>query len=250
METGNEGTNKEKDVVVQEDLFKLIQQQNEQMAELKKQLDEVQKNKNSTIDENLLQKLVNSLQRPAQVADKDEEITPPEDDYQEEGVRFCAPAVGYVLVDDKRRGVRSVNPWNKKALIFRFASSRRVRQGKYEALSVYSVYTSHSKAEIEWIREHTLYGIWFFESSMEAINADAVKAMKLANIYSVLKEQDYNQLLKTARDYGVKHQEDVHVLRMNLAHAMADVQMRKEEEASQQRIREMTKEGMLVERIK
>lgn len=247
MKTGEE--NPEKKDVAQEDLFMLIQEQSKQMAELKEQLEAVKSNKNNTLDASLIQKLIEGL-KPAQVSDKDEEITPPEDDYEVDGVRFCAPFVGYALVDDRRKGVRSLNPWNKKALVFKFASSKRVRQGKYEALSVYSTYTSHSKKEIEWIRSHSLYTIMFFESSMEAINADSIKAMKLANIYSVLKDQDYNQLLRTATDYKVKYQEDVHALRMNLAHAMAEAQMRKEEEASQKRLIEMSKDGLLVERLK
>lgn len=149
-------------------------------------------------------------------------------DFDEVGVRFTCPAGGYVLSDDIRKGRRVILPYNKKTILFEHATTRRQGSGRYEISVPISVYTSHSKIETEWIRNHSLYGIIFYETSNEAAHADAIKATKLARIMGHIKNYEHIELIRVCRQYNIAPNEDANITRSTLALKILE----KEEELS------------------
>lgn len=176
---------------------------------------------------------------------REEEI--PEEDYDEKGVRFCAPYVGYVLCDDKRKGHLVKLPYGKPFVFFEYGATRRVQQGKYEHLSVFSAYVSHSKKEIEWIRSHRHFGIHFYESSTQAMQTDAAKALRLGKIVRALESSDLSSIIKRCKEYGLEISEDPAITRSHLALRMMEKEVADDNAAAQKAAADMYKTKMLLE---
>ena len=170
----------------------------------------------------------------------------PADDFHEEGVRFCAPFIGYCIADDVRRGQRIKLPFGKKTIFFDYAATRKVQQGKYEATAPFSVYRSHSKKEIEWLRAHTYYNVAFYESSNVAVHADLLKIQKLGRVMTLLKNLDFHDIIKRCREYGVQVSEDAPTMRMLLAQKMVDKEMELEGVTAKQKLESISKEAMIL----
>lgn len=143
----------------------------------------------------------------------------PADDFDKEGTRFCCPTVGHILVDDNRMGQRVVLPYKKPYIEFKYASTRKIYgQGKYASISPYSVYRSHSKKETEWIRNHSLYNVLFYESSNMAASSDALRMSRMATVMGMLKNYELPELVNMCKSYDTQPNfENVQAMRMNLA---------------------------------
>lgn len=179
-----------------------------------------------------------------QLGIKEEDI--PIDDFDKDGVRFCAPFVGYVVVDDIRQGHRVLLPYNKRSIFFEYSATRRMQQGKYQAIAPYSVYVSHSKKEIEWLKNHSHYGIFFYESATKAVGADIQRMQKLSRIMTVLQQYDHIDLIKRCREYNVEIGEDAPAMRANLAYEMVKREVDSEQSASEKLAAETHKQALLV----
>jgi len=157
-----------------------------------------------------------------------EEQEIPIEDFDEVGVVFYTPCVGRILVDDKRKGRRVKLPYNKKFIFFEYEATRRMQQGKYEAIAPFSKYRSHSKKEIEWLRNHTDYRITFYESSTEAANADILMMKKLTRIMTTLVNYTLPDIIKRCKEYNVMPSDDPQIMRHHLAIAMAKKELESE----------------------
>jgi len=243
MKTGDENENQKPKERSNDDLLKIIQKQNEQFEALSKEIVEIKKSQNNPADAKFLETLVEKLSAKTsyQASEDDKEIMPPEDDYNEVGVRFCAPFVGYFVNDDFRKNRRVKLPFNKPHIFFDYASTRRVGQGRFASTAPYSVYTSHSELEIQWLRDHSNYDIMFFESSTEAANAKTVQAIRLSSIMSTLRDYELNQLIQVARENKVPYNEDIHALRINVATKLSENQLALEEKRAKEQVSETYK---------
>lgn len=177
-----------------------------------------------------------------------DEVDIPVEDFDEIGVRFCAPFTGYVISDDKRKGHRVVLPYGKKQVFFEYQAARRVMQGRFEAIAPYSAYTSHSKKEIEWLKAHRLYNIFFYESATMAANSDVMRMQKLARIMTVLQNYDFLELIRVCGQYGVAKGEDAAVMRSHLAFEMVEREIESEKNAAQKSLDETFKAEKLLGR--
>lgn len=171
----------------------------------------------------------------------------PVEDWDEKGVRFCAPFVGYCIVDDVRKGQRVRLPYNKEKIFFDYGATRRMSQGKYEGVAVYSAYTSHSKKEIAWLRNHRYYNIYFYESTTQAMNTDAMKAQRIGRIMSVLSNYEMDALLKRCKEYDVPMGEDAAIMRSHLAMKMMEREIAEEIESTKKQLSDAYKAQLLLE---
>lgn len=176
-----------------------------------------------------------------------EEKDIPKDDFDKDGVIFCAPSAGYCLVDDMRQGHRIVLPYNKEAIFFSHQGTRRFQQGKHMMTASFCTYKSHSKKEQDWIRKHTLFGIVFYENSNQAMKIDMVRATKLARLMNTLRDFELPSIIQRAKEYDVPVSQDIHALRVNLALAMVDKELDSEKTASQRKMETRVKEKSLLE---
>jgi hypothetical protein len=247
LQEGEEQTGKENQNIPNDELLKLVKKLTDKVDQL-----EQDKVKNGPVlDADAIVKIIEATRRET---DKDldynagikvEDI--PKDDWEEKGVRFCAPFAGYCLVDDIRKGQRVILPYNKRFIFFEYGATRRMQQGKYEGVSVYSAYTSHSKKEIEWIRNHSKFGIYFYESSTEAMNADAQKAARLSRIMTVLNAYEMDSLLKRCKEYGVAMGEDAAVMRSHLAFKMMEAEIKLETLQMEKNFQDQYKTQLMLE---
>lgn len=168
----------------------------------------------------------------------DEDLLP-----MNEFVTFIAHKVGYTLVD-KRVGKRMFKaPLGK--IEFKYEATKRVSAGRETEIFNWCSYTCKSKAELEWIETHPLYGIMFFGSLNQAKSLDAKKAAKLARLMTTLGNLGQSDLINMAKQNGLDVINDPQELRASIASKLADDQMR--QESSQNMIR--LKDKQLEEKI-
>lgn len=251
LETGEENKDNGQNLDTKA-LLEALRKQQETVNFLQQRLEkyEAEKSQSPQIVEMLANALgsLNAKQRQDEI-DFDEGISEdqiPVDDYVEEGVRFCAPFVGYVISDDRRKGMIVKLPYNKKSIFFEHAATRITQTGKYNNTHPFSVYVSKSKKEIEWLRSHSLYNITFYETSTEAVNADAAKAARLSVIMNSIKDYELPDLMSVAKQYGVPITEDASIMKHNLAFVILEKEMNAEIEQQRKRHEENAKHSLLL----
>lgn len=248
LKEGTEGTN---NTSPNDDVLKLV-------AQLQKELKELKEAKTAQptttvapggLSPEQFKSIMEAVKAPTKELDYEEGVYEeqiPVDDFDAEGVRFCAPFVGYCIVDDVRKGQRVKLPFGKKSVFFDYAATRKVQQGKYEATAPFSVYRSHSKKEIEWLRNHTYYNVMFYESSNAAVQADLLKIQKLGKFMSILKNLEFHDIIKRCNEYGVPISEDAPTMRMQLAQKIVEREMELEGVTAQQKLEAISKEAMIL----
>jgi hypothetical protein len=175
---------------------------------------------------------------------KEEEI--PADDYLKEGVVFCAPFTMYAIADDRRKGHVVRLPYNKESIFFKYQGTRKNVSGKQTSLASFSTYTSYSKKEAEWLRNHTMFNVMFYESSNQAISVDVVRAQKLARIMTSLAAFEMPSILSRCKENDVPIGTDIGVMKAALAQKMLEREMASERTSIQNRLAEIEKEKALL----
>lgn len=170
----------------------------------------------------------------------------PVDDYDEEGITFCAPFSGYAISDDRRKGHVIRLPYNKKFIFFNYEGERIFQQGKHAQKLVFSVYRSQSKEEIKWLREHTFFNTMFYESTKGMANFDVQRAQKLARIMTMLTNFELPSIISRCKEYNVPINQDIAVMRSMLAMEMSKRELESEQSHTQRRLAEIEKEKKLL----
>jgi len=241
IEEENKGSEKKSNIETQDSVTN-----NEMFLAMQKQIDELKKIKNVPGSEStaeVLRELVAELkQKPdSEKYGGEDTYTRPEDidpeDVLDEGVTFFSHQVAYVIADDKRNGHNVRTPFGK-AIKFVYQSTRQVKTGNETKLHNLSTYTSFSKKEVQWIRDHKFFGTIFFSSHSKALTTDAVKASRLAKIIVTLQRYDVHKVIKMAKGLGIEPSEDINGLRIAIANMQADNEMKAEAESNQLRVRE------------
>ncbi|KKN85518.1 hypothetical protein LCGC14_0278410 [marine sediment metagenome] len=128
----------------------------------------------------------------------------PADDFQDEGVLFSCRKVFYVIgsyLDHK--GMEVMPPY--KLITLHYASSDRRKEGHEEAIVNSCTFTTHLKAEIEFLRNHPMYAVEFFESLNATMGASGVYnefRVKAANQVIAMKDES---VINTCYQKGVAH---------------------------------------------
>lgn len=170
----------------------------------------------------------------------------PADDYDEEGVLFCAPFTGYAIADDRRKGHRVMLPYNKPFIIFEFEGVKPIQEGKHTKLMNMCKYRSQSKKEIEWLRNYTFFNTHIYESTRGVVNFDVLKAQKLARIMTHLSNFQMPALIQGCKEHNIPVSDDVAVMRTQLAMKMADAELRRDSSARENQLTELEKEKSLL----
>jgi len=148
------------------------------------------------------------------------------DDYDPIGAIFTCYGVGYLIIDDVRQGLPVTTPYGRK-FVFKFQASRITKIGKAESYSAFCTFSTNSKIEIKWLRDHTLYNIEFYEDSKLALEADAQLIPIAAKIYRQVSTLDQPDILKRAEARGIKLGGDLRDIMQQLAVVMAKDELAK-----------------------
>jgi len=142
------------------------------------------------------------LSQSMQVQGKPRYKPVPPEDFQDEGVMFSSRRVFYVIGSYlDHRGVEVMPPY--KLITLQYASSDRRKEGHEETIVNNCAFTTHLKGEIEFLRNHPLYGVEFFESLNQTMRSDGIYnefRVKAANQVIAMKDEN---VINTCYQKGV-----------------------------------------------
>jgi len=165
------------------------------------------------------------------------------DDLVEDGEIFWAAGFHLVIGDDKKNGIAIPPPY--KVIDFRPEGSKRKQNGKEVDMQIWSTYMSHSKKEIEWLKNHSLYGIRFFTKSADAMSIDVRYTQKLAEYAQAMRNTEAHRVVAQARELGLVVTDDLETLRLVIAQERAKDYMKQFEENEKIRLKSNTKTDLL-----
>tara|TARA_R100000995_G_scaffold84922_1_gene65885 strand:- start:7535 stop:8320 length:786 start_codon:yes stop_codon:yes gene_type:complete len=165
-----------------------------------------------------LQAKINRLEAKASSSNEESLEPSVEDDYLEDPVMFFSYGSTWRVYGDKRRGKivhAPVDGGIKFSKAYRYERRTAARRGM-EIVSVCSV-TVQSKALVKWLREHTLFGVKFFESISDASSVDVTFAEKMTEINHMVSNMSDMQAVERARMEGVNtNTPDIDLVRKQL----------------------------------
>lgn len=152
------------------------------------------------------------------------------DDFDKDGILFHSYSAGYLIVDDKRNGHSVKTPYgNQIMFIHQGTKKTRDASGKFDVVNLYASYRSHSKKEIQWLRDHTLYGLMFHEDASLALNADVVMAQRLMKHVTAIESMDASAFHRACEENKVPATADIKAMKMALAYKVAQREVEEEE---------------------
>lgn len=247
LEQGNEFENKELSASDAAALFQLLKEQQAETAELRKQLAGVQSGITS-------QSLIDVV-RAVREGDKDEigmvdAIRPdqiPEEDFDEKGVVFTCPKVGYLITGDLRKGFPIKLPYNMKYVFFEYSGNKQYYdQGGKKAISNISTFKSQSKKLTEWLRGHTLFNVDFYETGSSVMNIDTEKMRRTMEVSKVVNQYDPIRVMRECKSRGLEVGQDMEVMRYNLVANMVSEEVKSQHDVTQRIANETRKDELLL----
>lgn len=151
------------------------------------------------------------------------------EDVDENGAVFTSYGNSYFIVDDTKPNGRAVRTPYGRVFKFKFQGNRITRVGRDQSYSSFCAFRTKSKKEIEWLRQHSLYGVDFYEDTNLALSANAVKAHLTSGIIRQLSMMDQPDLIKRAKAEGIPVGGDLRIIRAELAIKLADEKWRMEQ---------------------
>lgn len=134
-----------------------------------------------------------------------------QDDSLEEPVMFFSSRSNYFVVDDIRGGIPVLPPSEglagKKAIHFEPFSTSMKRGDKYDTIEHVCAYKCFSSKTLEWLRNHRLYNLMFFEGSDQIKNIAGVMANvsdEFLKIQHIVYSGNFGRIAKMCELEGLK----------------------------------------------
>jgi len=175
-----------------------------------------------------LQKQISELKDQLSASKSDEEEDDYDvdvfDDYLEDPVTFFAFSAVYSIYGDKRRGKESLPPSGEGV---KFTKLYRYSKGGNTGRNVQMVSLSQavvrSRSTAEWLRNHTLFGIKFFENIKKASGVDVSLAEKMAEANNLVSGLGDHAVIQRAKLEGVDlSNPDLSLIRKQLTEKLAE----------------------------
>lgn len=142
-----------------------------------------------------------------------------EDDWLEVPVVFFAFSFNFSIHGDKKRGIESEPPHG--AIKFKPLIRTRRKSGKEtQVISVSSV-KIQSKSVVEYLRNHSQYGIAFYENMESAMNIDSTWAQKMVEAQQSIGKLSDMQIIARAKQEGVSVSQSPEKMRRELVELTA-----------------------------
>lgn len=153
----------------------------------------------------------------------------PVEDYLEVPAVFFSFSFWYGIYSDKRYN-REVLPPRKEPIIFKqlYRWKKKSSSRGVEVVSI-SQATVRSKSTAEWLRNHSLFNIKFFENIQTAQNVNVTLAEKMAEMNGMISSLNDHQVIERAQREGmpIVHS-DVQTLRKELIQKLAEHALKEE----------------------
>lgn len=236
--TGQRPENQGKDqTMLQQELFAKLEQMQEQLDLLKSKREGGEPVSGSFNSDELAAALIKAQnwQKDGQYYADPKEVD--QEDYDETGVVFSNYSQSYIIVDDVKKGRPVKTPYHN---VIKFVPQgiSISYAGKDQILNCFCTYRSHLKKEIEWLRDHSKYGIDFFENTNQAVHADRFHLQTASRIMQEIQALGINELTKKAAKYKIPKGSDVQSLRIMVAKEMAAERIKKYDQQQQERAKQ------------
>lgn len=169
------------------------------------------------------------------------------DDVLKEPVMFWGLGILIVVGDDKKNGRPVQAPYG--TIVFKPQGEKRYQRGKETDIQILCTYESWSTIEVEWLRNHTLFGSTFSEKDDKGIdmNQDLRFAQKVSSFAAALRSTHASQILAQAKSMGLPMSMDIDQLRIAIAQARANEDIEKWNDAQRITLQDNHKNKLLKE---
>lgn len=174
-----------------------------------------------------LQKQINDI-KTEKVSFEDQEEYDVVNDYLEVPAVFFVFSFDWACHGDVRRGRKTYPPLGKFIKFKKLYRYKRLNTGGRgsDVVSVAQA-TVRSKSEAEWLREHSLFNIKFFENINDAKSVDTTLAEKMSEMQAVVANMNDMAVIQRCKAMEIRVHSDLDTLRRELVQTMAKNDLRK-----------------------
>ena len=171
-----------------------------------------------------------------------EELDP--DDIIEQGVIFTSYGTAFIITDDRKFGKTVKIPGGRPYIKFKHAATKiNKRSYNEDEVTTFCTYISYSKKEIEFLRQHTLMDISFYENNPKQAMSQGAKFIQLAsNIHNQISSLDKMKLINKAKQLGINPNQEIRVLRSEIAAHVAESMVTQDIEKANKKINEQVEQ--------
>lgn len=142
-----------------------------------------------------------------------------EDDWLDTPVVFFAYSFNFSIHGDKRRGEETEPPHG--AIKFKPLIRTKRKTGKQTQVVSVSSVKIQSRAEVDYLRSHSQYGIAFYENMESALNIDSTWAQKMVEAQQSISRLSDMQMIQRAKQEGVAITQSPESMRRQLIELIA-----------------------------
>ena len=143
-----------------------------------------------------------------------------QEDWLEQPVVFFAFSMNFSIHGDKKRGVESTPPHG--AIKFKpLVRTKRKRNRDVQVISVSSIKVN-SASEVEYLRNHSQYGIAFFENMTSAMAVDSTWAQKMMEAQQSISRLSEMQVIARVQQEGLSVTNSPEAMRRQLVELTAE----------------------------
>jgi len=143
-----------------------------------------------------------------------------QDDWLEQPVVFFAFSMNFSIHGDRKRGVENLPPHG--AIKFKpLVRTKRKRSRDVQVISVSSIKVN-SKTEVDYLRNHSQYGIAFFENMTSAMAVDSTWAQKMMEAQQSISRLSDMQVIARVQQEGLSVTNSPEAMRRQLVELTAE----------------------------
>lgn len=142
------------------------------------------------------------------------------DDWMETPAVFFAFSFNFSIHGDKKRGIETIPPHGAVKFKPLIRTRRRGQRGGVDVVSVSSVRV-HSKEQAEYLREHSQFGIAFFENLDSAMRVDVTMAQKMVEAQQSISRLSDMGIVARAKQEGLEVHSNIETMRKQLVEIYA-----------------------------
>lgn len=149
---------------------------------------------------NQINKLTSAVRTTTEYSDEDY-INDLQDDWLDIPVVFFAFSFNFSIHGDKKRGLETEPPGGPVRFVPLIRTKKKGQKG-VQVISVSSVKV-HSKGLVDYLRNHSQFGIAFYENMESALNIDATWAQKMVEAQQSISRLSDMQVIARAKQEGI-----------------------------------------------
>ena len=189
---------------------------------------------------NKFQSQISKLQLQKQKDNMDDDldyVEELEDDWLDAPVVFFAFSMKYSIHSDRRKGQEVLPPFGAIKFMPLIRHRRPGRGKEVEVVSVSSVSVQSGRV-VEYLRDHSLFGIYFYENMEDVMNVDSSWAHKMVEAQRSLARLSDMQIVARSKQEGVSVSQSPERMRRELSEILAKKSQDQHERILNQKLRE------------